>query len=109
MQSFYNVNLSIKDLIRDDCLQSDILWMTAFHTLMLCGESIESLKLVDLQQEIAGGKIVSTILLVAVVKREEYKIILETENALFLTSVLTFNDSAASKDTVMSHLRDIFE
>lgn len=109
MKSFYVVDMPTRDMIADQLPIEDIVAVTKFQTCIVCGASIESLNVVDIDQHVEEDEIISMIYVTAVVNGETFKIILHATNPDLLKSVLTFSSNVESNNRVMKYIRDQME
>lgn len=105
--SFNVVDMPTADMIKDQLPIEDIIAVTQFQTCIACGASIESLKVVDIDQHIEDESILTMIYLIAVVNGEDFKIIFSFDNDEILKAVLTFDQKQESKERVMEYVRNI--
>ncbi|MNB75765.1 hypothetical protein D3C75_224210 [compost metagenome] len=112
MKTCFNlVDIPVKDLIADNHPVEDIVAVTQFQTCINCGQTIESLNFVDLNQEIEDDKILSILYMIAVVNGESFKIIIHSnQDDQLLTSFLKYNsESPEKKERVMKYIRQSLE
>lgn len=108
-QSFYVVDMPTQDMIKDQLPIEDIVAVTKFQTSIVCGSSIESLTLVDIDQEVEGLAIISMMYVLAVVNGETFKIIFSTDNDDLVKAVLTFASKEQSNSMVMEYIRAMLQ
>lgn len=108
-QSFYVVDMPTQDMMKDQLPVEDIVAVTQFQTCIACGASIESLTIVDIEQNIEEDQIMSMIYAIAVVNGLSFKIILHFENPELLKAVLTYASTPESNYRVMQYVRSMLE
>ncbi|MND73570.1 hypothetical protein D3C80_651490 [compost metagenome] len=104
MKTCFNVvDMPVRDMIADQHPIEDIVAVTQFQTAINCGASIESLTLVDINQEIEDDEVINILYMRAVVNGEDYKIILHTKSSdEMLKYLLTYSSSSS---IVMNYVR----
>lgn len=104
MKTCFNVvGMPVRDMIADQHPIEDIVAVTQFQTAINCGASIESLTLVDINQEIEDDSIINILYMRAVVNGEDYKIILHAKSDdQMLKHLLTYSSSSS---IVMNYVR----
>ncbi len=104
MKTCFNVvDMPVRDMIADQHPIEDIVAVTQFQTAINCGASIESLTLVDINQEIEDDEVINILYMRAVVNGEDYKIILHTKSSdEMLKHLLTYSSSSS---IVMNYVR----
>lgn len=107
--SFNIVDMPVQDMIKDQLPIEDIVAVTRFQTCIACGASIESLTVVDIDQNIEEDVIMTMIYVKAVVNGLTFKIIIHSENQDLLKAVLTFGSNVESNNLVMKYVRDLLE
>lgn len=105
-QSFNVIDMPTADMIKDQLPIEDIVAVTQFQTSIACGASIESLKVVDIDQHIEDESILTMIYAIAVVNGQDFKIIFSFDNDEILKAVLTFDQKAESIERVMKYVRN---
>lgn len=111
MKTCFNlVDMPVNDMIADNLPIEDVVAVTQFQTAIACGASIESLKFVDLNQEIEDDQIISILYMIAVVNGMDFKIIIQLnkDNGQLLTHFLKY-DTETSKHLVMEYVRCIMD
>lgn len=114
MKTCFNlIDIPVRDLIADNHPVEDIVAVTQFQTAINCHSTIESLRFVDLNQEVEDdNKIVSILYLLAVVNGETFKIIVHaTSDDQMLTLLLKYSNgaSAEERNKVMEYVRKSLE
>lgn len=105
--SFYVVEMPVHDMIADSQPIEDIVAVTQFQTAINCGASIESLTLVDINQEIEDELVINILYMRAVVNGEDYKIIVHSKSDdEMLKHLLTYSSSSS---IVMNYIRQCLQ
>lgn len=101
--SFNVVDMPVSDMIADGHPIEDVVAVTQFQTAINCGASIESLTLVDINQEVEDGLVLNILFMRAVVNGEDYKIIIhEKSDEGMLKHLLNYSSSSSM---VMNFIR----
>lgn len=107
--SFNLIDMPTQDMINDQLPVEDIVAVAQFQTSINCGATIESLELVDLNQEAEGQTIVSMIYMIAVVNGQSFKVIISTDKDNMLLALLTYSSKPESEIQVMEYVRHMLE
>lgn len=103
--SFNVVEMPVQDMIADNLPIEDIVAATQFQTSINCGASIESLTLVDINQEIEDDEVINILFMRAVVNGEDYKIIVHAKSSdEMLKHLLNYSSSSS---IVMNYIRQL--
>ena len=105
--SFYTVDIDTHDMALDQVPIDDIVAVTKFQTSIKCGASIESLKLVDFDQHVEDGEILTMMYVIAVVNNEEFKVLYSTTNQDHVKNLLTFGGNSKARQDVMDHILNL--
>ena len=106
MKSCHNlVEMPVSDLIADDHPIDDIVAVTQFQTAINCGASIESLTLVDINQEVEDDVVLNILYMRAVVNGQDYKVIFHVKSDEEMLKHLLMYSSSSS--IVMNYVRQL--
>lgn len=108
MKNHFNVvEMPVQDMIADNLPIEDVVATAQFQTAINCGASIESLTLVDIDQEVEDNLVLNLLYLDAVVNGETYKIILCTKSDDgMLKHILNYSSSSS---IVMEFVRQLLQ
>ena len=111
MKTCFNIiEMPVRDMINDNHDVEDIVAVTQFQTCINCGQTIESLKFVDLNMDMEGeNQVLTMVYLEAVVNGMTYKIIVNVvSDDQLLSSILRYS-TVEDKKKVMDYIRKTLE